>query len=158
MTNEITNEELARLKALAEAATPGPWYVQYGDDIRHQCMTAISAVNKRDGNDGLFDDDQPLIAVTFHQSYPGVNLEGDDCGDNDSAYITAANPAVILALIAKVESLAADAERYRWLRDMAHPSMGYPRNEVWATDHRDMMIESENLDSIIDAAMAKEKA
>lgn len=102
----MTNEQLQQLKELAQVATPGPWFVQYGDDIRHQCMTAISSVNKRDGNDGIFDDDQPLIAVTFHQSYPGVNLEGDDCGDSDSAYIAAANPAAILALIAKVESLA----------------------------------------------------
>lgn len=95
----MTNEELQRLKALALAATPGPWYVQFGDDIRYQCMTAISPIKKRDGNDGIFNENEPLIAVTFHQSYPAVNIEGDDCGDNDSAYIAAANPKTILELI-----------------------------------------------------------
>jgi len=102
MEIEMTDTDIQKLKAAALAATPGPWFVQFGDDERHQCMTAISAVNARTDNDCMFTD-QPLIAVTFHQSYPLVNMEGDDCGDLNSAYIAAANPAAILDLIAAVE-------------------------------------------------------
>lgn len=97
-------KDLQHLKELAQAATPGPWFVQHGDDIRHCCMTAISNVNARSRNEGMFDE-QPLVAVTFHQTYPLVNVDGDDddCGDKDSAYIAAANPAAILELIALAE-------------------------------------------------------
>lgn len=150
----MNNEDLQQLKALAMAATPGPWYVQFGDDIRHQCMTAISAVNKRDGNDGLFEDDQPLIAVTFHQSYPAVNIEGDDCGDKDSAYIAAASPNVVLALIARIESLAADAERYQYLRKGDEGIEFRDGDGMWRCD----CPRGDTLDKIIDAAIAKEKA
>ena len=63
--------------------------------------------------------------------------------------------ALIKALTAKVESLAADAERYQWLRQnkeeshyvAIHITLGYV----------DALVEND-LDAAIDAAMAKEKA
>jgi hypothetical protein len=145
------NNDLQQLKALAMAATPGPWYVQYGDDERYQCMTAISATNSRSHNMGMFGE-EALIAVTFHQSYPPVNLAGDDCGDNDSAYIAAASPDVVLALIARIESLAADAERYRWLRDS--PDSGRCIRAMY----EDGQAVPSAVDEMISAAIAKEKA
>ncbi len=88
MTNEITNEELTRLKVLAEAATPGPWV---------SCHHQVAA------------DDGGLIAE--FSSTTG-RYESEKMNRN---YVAAASPDVILALIAKVESLAADAERLDWL-------------------------------------------
>lgn len=98
-----TQEELAALKAAAEAATPGPWFVQYGDDDRFMCMTAISKTNSRQGNCGQFVDDD-LIAVTFHQCYPAVNYEADDLGEFNSQYMAKADPTTILALLALIDA------------------------------------------------------
>jgi len=92
------------LRALAEAATPGPWYVQYGDDASHMCMTAISTRNKRLNNQGCFTESEfeSLIAITLHQSYPWVD---PDCKNDDanSNYIAACSPDVVLALLDALE-------------------------------------------------------
>jgi len=45
----------------------------------------------------------------------GNNLLGSFANDCDGAYIAAANPAVVLALIARVRELEVDAARFRWL-------------------------------------------
>jgi len=116
MTNEsdmtpaegMAAKKVAELKRLAEAATPGPWYVQYGDDDRFMSMAAISQSNARTCNIGPFDDCAPLVAVTFHQCYPHVNCERSDLGDANSAFIAAANPQTVLALIETVQSQAAE--------------------------------------------------
>jgi len=52
------------------------------------------------------------------------------------------------------QELEADANRYRWLRDYAHPSRPYPRGEVWATNHLGSFLEEEALDEAIDTAIA----
>ncbi len=92
------------LRALAEAATPGPWYVQYGDDASHMCMTAISTRNKRLNNQGCFTESEfeSLIAITLHQSYPWVD---PDCKNDDanSNYIAACSPDVVLGLLNALE-------------------------------------------------------
>ena len=107
----IDTKQLEDLKAKARAATPGPWFVQYGDDMNFMCMTAISADNSRTRNEGQFVDDAKLIAITYHQCYPGAGYETDDFGEADSTYIAAANPAAILSLIAELEQARKDAER-----------------------------------------------
>lgn len=76
----MTNEDLQQLKALAEAATPGPWIIE----------------------EGLPQDE---AWCEWHNVGP-FSLMGDKA-DADDKFIAAANPAAILALIAKVESLAA---------------------------------------------------
>lgn len=99
------------LKRLAEAATPGPWYVQYGDDASHRCMTAVSTHNKRLNNQGCFTEAEfeSLIAITLHQSYPWVD---PDCVNDDanSAYIAAASPDVVLSMIAEIDVQAGSIE------------------------------------------------
>ena len=106
------------LKRLAEAATPGPWYVQYGDDASHRCMTAVSTHNKRLNNQGCFTEAEfeSLIAITLHQSYPWVD---PDCVNDDanSAYIAAASPDVVLSMIAEIDRLRCNAEVLQRLHD-----------------------------------------
>lgn len=72
------------------------------------------------------------------------------------------------ALIAKVESLAADAERYKWLRDIARYAEQSVIPIVVMMDEAGDLIpddidvhairDGKFLDAAIDAAMAKEKA
>jgi hypothetical protein len=74
-----------KLKALALAATPGPWFAQTVAGYR--------------GN--LFD-----VRAKYQRGVAG------GIGDpNDAAYIAATNPATVLELIAEVERLRADAAR-----------------------------------------------
>jgi hypothetical protein len=89
----MTSDELMQLKALAEAATPGDWVAnkEYANRWRIDVAPATY---------------EPLAAV-----YGGVSDGAcTQCGSN-AVFMAAANPKTILALIAKVESLAADAER-----------------------------------------------
>ena len=80
---------------------------------------------------------------------------------DDSKYMAEAEPSLILALIAEVEALRKDADRYRWLRDDSidpgtvidkkvgvfnSEDGGYP---IW--EYRT----GDELDSAIDAAMTK---
>lgn len=106
------------LKRLAEAATAGPWYVQYGDDASHRCMTAISTRNKRLNNQGCFTESEleSLVAITLHQSYPWVD---PDCvnDDNNSNYIAAVSPDVVLSMIAEIERHRCGTEVLQRLHD-----------------------------------------
>jgi len=137
----MNNEELQQLKALAEAATPGPWE-------RSGLGCGIVGLKASNGQWAFASDDS-------EQNW------------QNAGFTAAANPVAILALIAKVESLAADAERYKWLRDKANA----PIDE--AIDRFDPMVfrchpkhplswdgvsVGAELDEVVDAAMAKEKA
>lgn len=62
----------------------------------------------------------------------------------DLKFIAAAKPSAVLALIAEVEELRKDAERYRWLRKGSIPLNGH-----------DFLSSNEILDRRIDAAMSK---
>lgn len=85
--------DLARLKALAEKATPGPWVV-------------IDAHKPGiDGDDGKF----TIVLFGDEDEPEGVHRK------EDAAYIAALDPATVLALIARAEELErikADAERF----------------------------------------------
>lgn len=113
MTTNIT-ELASHMRGLAEAATPGPWYVQYGDDDNHMCMTAIGTENKRERNDGQFSQEEAdkFVAITLHQLYPWVNA---DCTNDDanSAYIAAANPAKVITILDALEAAQAEVARLR---------------------------------------------
>lgn len=79
--------DLQQLKALALAATPGPWFTRpITDDDLYARGLAIVAEN-------------------------GKTLSDEDAGpgDKDATYIAAANPAVVLDLIARIERTAAPA-------------------------------------------------
>jgi hypothetical protein len=90
----MSNDELQQLKALAEAATPN-W----------------------------FEDKWGALMVSEHEPMymRGATIAGAgsrvEQAKKNTSFIAAANPAVILALIAKVESLEADAARLDFVID-----------------------------------------
>jgi hypothetical protein len=79
---------LDELERLAKAATPGPW-----------CDRGFGSIQPESGGS--------LVAVTV--------TKGGCLPDyvENSAFIAAANPAAILALIAEVRALREDAERWQ---------------------------------------------
>jgi hypothetical protein len=130
----MTPEDKANLRALAEVATPGPWMHLFGDRLVYDRM--------EDGCRGL-----PIVGVDL--GYPGKN----DRANLD--YVSAANPATVLALLdeidrlrAEVEALRADAGRYRELRN----NLDLPYIHVWHTK-REQDLRGEDLDAAIDAAL-----
>lgn len=84
----MTALDLPRLIALAEAATPGPWRTHLCDD------TAVIAINRWEiaGMRGDYDTD--------HESM-----------EANAAYIAAASPDTILALIWRVQAAEAALDR-----------------------------------------------
>lgn len=93
MSIEITTEFLADLKAKAEAATPGPWAFK----VWSGQGTAVHIKQQLVAGNGAW------VA-----SYVNAN-----CAD----YIAAANPAVVLALIAHIKKLEAENHDLRNLQD-----------------------------------------
>ena len=93
--------DVAELRRLAEAATPGPW-----DYYRPHPNYRAYAVDRVMPGGHLGED----VATT-----------GDVYAEENGAYIAAANPAVVLALLDERDALAAKVERVRamgdhWLR------------------------------------------
>ena len=114
MTENTRHEtpDVAELRRLAEAATPGPWYLDgpwwYGDDDSAYCISTA--------------EDAGRIAVTI--APPRYIFGGErEVRDANARFIAAANPATVLALLdaaAERDALAAKVERVRAL----HKSSG----------------------------------
>jgi hypothetical protein len=135
------------LKALALAASAGPW--------KWWTSNSTLRLTGADGKDG---------GVLSGTCYRGV---GDiSCSAENRAFIEASNPATVLALIAEVERLRADAERYRWLRDKANSQLGRapmvfncnPEDSLCWTDSLHGARLDAVMDVFVDAAIEKEKA
>lgn len=97
MKIEITPELLAELKKKAEKATPGSWF--YGKDAesigwQHPDSNRVYA-NLRNQNNTVYG---ILVTVNYHVK---------SC-DQTASYIAAANPAVMLSMIEKIEILEND--------------------------------------------------
>ena len=107
MTENTRHEtpDVAELRRLAEAATPGPW-------------EAFGAVDGRRG--------ERWLGVTTDMRATESARAGDvfsaqDCTRQDALFIAAANPAVVLALLAERDALAAKVERVRALHVAYYP-------------------------------------
>ena len=93
----MTNDELGALEALARAATPGPWTM------------------RRMGTSYAY-------YTPAEPEYPSWEIDSSGpMSDFDAEYIAAANPAVVLALIARIRELEA----------MSRPRKTFP-NELLA--------------------------
>ena len=88
----MTQQELDALKALADAATPGPWEVEHHSGI-------------------LVDGVPSTCAVLTSQEYDMASFGDDLQGYFDAAFIAAARAAVP-ALIAEVERLREELDDY----------------------------------------------
>jgi hypothetical protein len=87
---DLTTERLDALEALAKAATPGPWYDDEGEVV---CDAK----------------DWPLVSR--------IDADGTVCTEGtaaDIAYIAAANPATMLALIARLREAKKERRLKRW--------------------------------------------
>lgn len=88
----MTREQLSHLKALAQAATPGPWVAE---------GLPYNEV-----------DDPTIWAGEVYVAQTAYDMQSSTQAHNvgaDTAYITAASPDVVLALIARIEELETSA-------------------------------------------------
>lgn len=77
--------------------TPGPWFIKYADDINFMSMTVITDKDLGQSNNGRLTDDEEnhVVAIVYHQSYPGVGLTWKD---DANARLIAAAPDLYAAL------------------------------------------------------------
>jgi hypothetical protein len=151
-----------KMKALALAATQGPW-------------EWVNPVNDEPRQPGEWRASLRTVEKFPTQSIgtlPKFIIEADEiCDENreaNAAFIAAANPAAILELIAALEAAAADkrdAERYRMLRDFGKDGvkMKPPVEHVHAMIYSHMVgaipasrvVTGDELDRAIDAALSQ---
>ena len=113
MPNDIDAITHAIREALAAGPTPGPWLVSVGDNYSIEA----TSVPREWPHAALFAGDSlgPWVAhVGNHQA---------DFGRIDADFIDACNPQAIATLLAGLEALGKDAERYRLLRRGQHWSV-----------------------------------
>ena len=97
-----------------------------------------------------------VVPDPYHHQGPVVcdtGYSGDDSKDMDiAAYIAAANPSALRALLAERGELAKDAARYRWLRDSSVP----PHNFYLSVpdEFEGVRYTPDEVDAGIDAALA----
>lgn len=142
---QTDNADLAELKRLAEAASvesPGaPWaYEPHGDTGEY----GVGALVNEQGNyvEGRQGSCEMSVVVPVA---PEVSSEVF------AAFIAAANPSALLALIAEIQALRKDAARYQWLRDKSESVHSfYLSVPIWFSSVR---FRKEDVDSSIDTAM-----
>lgn len=91
----MTDEQLKAIRDTAKKATPGSWWAG-------ECKPA-------DGHALAWLGNWFVDCEGGQRNYVDPSL--------DAAYIAAAQPATVIALLDEIESLRKDADRYRWLRD-----------------------------------------
>ena len=113
--------DLAELRRLAEAATPGPWEADGLEVCQHWSLP------------------EPWRAVVNAEITCGPYCYGGSARpierDEDAAFIAAANPSVVLALLdaaAERDALAAKVERVRALALNQSGPGRWARDEGWA--------------------------
>jgi len=94
-------DDLERLKELAEKATPGPWFVGIADEPRRG---PVDAEYKAPG----YYDNIGVISSTSGGTAVGCNEYNVFSDLGTATYIAAANPEVVLKIIARVRELEAN--------------------------------------------------
>lgn len=105
--------EFDELKRLADAATPGGWAVveqkyphrYMGHHIERMIVTAY--------DDGQLKSPYPIVATATGVGIGDKPIYFCHISEENAAYIAAANPATILALIARLEAAEAELDRLR---------------------------------------------
>ncbi|MEV5571280.1 hypothetical protein AB0L06_14615 [Spirillospora sp. NPDC052269] len=100
----LSDEELDSLEEVADAATPGPWYVRQLDDTHAMCLVAVSTVPDSGRNERWPDFDHgQIVAATLIQAPRYVDV-ADDFWDQNAQFIADARRDVS-RLIAEVRRL-----------------------------------------------------
>ena len=136
--------DLKELERLARAATPGPW-LKVGMPYYHYQIHGAG----RDGRDS------ERICMTTDAV---LNDAPPDTRTANADYIIAANPAVILSLIAELERAKKDAGRYRWFADIAVGGSFEKAEDAFAVFADAESCSYQELDAAIDAAIVKEQS
>ncbi len=131
MTIEITAELLEDLLAKAAAATPGPWQQCSGVDVLGE-KGGFSAKGVQASKNDAWQIAVCSAGLTYISDYETATLSPSEHRHN-AAYIAAANPDVVLALINEITTLS------RAL-DEAIAQFDYSNDPAWRADFRDRMI------------------
>jgi len=100
----LTDEELAEIQELAEAATPGPWHVRFLDDDYAMNLVAISTTPDTGLGERWPDfDHRQIVAATLVQQPRYVDV-ADERWDENARFVAAAREAVP-RLIAEIRRL-----------------------------------------------------
>lgn len=143
MVEGLTVEELARLKAIAEKATPGPWVTGYWSgqchiDHKHGgahggCVYDYE-LNRADDD---FFGRCVVSAMTRESEICGTSDYGPIATREDAIFVAAFNPQQALALITQVERLTAE-------RDEARASLFHARQSTLTEGCRADTLAAEN--------------
>ncbi|MCX3064240.1 hypothetical protein [Streptomyces beihaiensis] len=102
----VTDEELDELDELAQAATPGPWFVRHLDDEHAMNLVAVSTMPDTGlGERWPHFDHRETVAATLVQSPRYVDT-ADERWDENARFIAAAREAVP-RLLAEIRRLRA---------------------------------------------------
>jgi hypothetical protein len=101
--------DLDDLESKAKAATPGPWNVFVCDDGKQWTgwPLCISATNVLNSNG----DERVIVRTGGFYPYEWDHGTSQDEANANAAHIAAANPATMLALIARIRELEAEKAR-----------------------------------------------
>ena len=126
----MTDDDIKRLKRLAEQATPGPWRVNMKGHSYHE----VARVND-------LEIAPPNSVELSHWTI-------------DAAYIAAMSPSVTLALLREIGRLRADAARYAYLRDHMLHGVSHPHGSAIGMSE---VLFGDDPDEAIDAAMKEQE-
>lgn len=142
LVSDTLTQRLQSAVALRDAATAGEWHVSPRKHQQNQIVESAEI--------GPEDSRNRSIATVWKR-------DGFKDARPNAAFIAAAPSIVQLAveLGAECEALRADAERYRWLRERDLETIS--KGGVFAgMTPKNVVINLEDLDAAIDAAMTKE--
>ncbi|WP_202610722.1 hypothetical protein [Herbidospora solisilvae] len=107
----MTNEELAAIEELADAATPGPWHVRDLDDTYAMCLVAVATTpgtGRGERRPGF--DHHEIVACTLIQE-PRYADVADGRWDENARFIAEARQHVprLIAEVRRLRGLLAEA-------------------------------------------------
>ena len=105
--NARTTESLLARQALAEKATPGPWFAIHADD--EMCTNASYAATK-DEDASPEEAYRHIVALTLYQA-KRVACHEDERWDENAAHIAANAPSTVIADIDEILRLREKVER-----------------------------------------------
>lgn len=132
----LTPEARAALKALADKATPGPWYAHNPDDDMCMNVHAVSTspIEPDVGTDYRSNDHGSIVALTLYQA-PRIVCHEAGRWDTDAEFIAAARTAVP-SLLQMLE--AAEQERDAAHMDAADALLQDPEYQALQAEYRAM--------------------